>query len=236
MAERVPRRAGGWPRATFLGGLAPATADELLGMTVRHRYESGRPILREGDHATHVVVLESGFVKVTTAVEGFGTLLGIRLPGELVGEIGALTGSPRNATVTACGTVHGGIVTRPAFEDFLRRHPEASTLVMAMIARQLTWANRRRSDFAAFPAHIRLARLLVEIADACGRELDNGRVEIAVPLSHPELAAMIAVSRATIQKAVQELRTTGLIGTAYRRIVILDLPALTTVAAAASGE
>ncbi|MEV4352602.1 Crp/Fnr family transcriptional regulator [Actinoplanes sp. NPDC049596] len=227
MAHRAPRRTGTWPPGTFLGGLTPAVADELVGMSARHRYESGRPILREGALGTHVVVLESGFVKVTTAVEGFATLLGIRLPGELVGEIGALTGSPRNATVTACGVVHAGVITKAAFEGFLRRHPPASTLVMAMIARQLSWANRRRSDFAAFPAHLRLARLLAEIAETCGRERPDGSVEIAVPLSHPELAAMIAVSRATVQKAVQELRGDGLIATAYRRIVILDMKGLT---------
>ncbi|MFF5084876.1 Crp/Fnr family transcriptional regulator [Actinoplanes sp. NPDC000266] len=233
MADRFPRRTGTWPPGTFLGGLAPAAADELLGLSARHRYESGRPILREGALGSHVVVLESGFVKVTTA--DFGTLLGIRLPGELVGEIGALTGSPRNATVTACGTVHAGVVTKAAFEDFLRRHPAASTLVMAMIARQLTWANRRRSDFTAFPAPVRLARLLVEIAETCGRDRPGGGVEIAVPLSRPELAAMIAASRATVQNAVQELRTAGLIATAYRRIVVLDLAALAAFPTIACG-
>lgn len=222
MAETFPRRAAGWAPGTFLGGLAPAAADELLGQSVRRRYEAGRTILREGALESHVVVLENGFAKVTTAVEGFETLLGIRVPGELIGEIGALTGSPRNATVTACGTVEARIITRAGLEQFLRRHPAASNLVMAVIARQLSWANRRRSDFAAFPAHIRLARLLVEIADVCGRPQPDGSIEIAVPLSQPELAAMIAIARATVQKAVHELRDRKLIGTAYRRITILD--------------
>lgn len=222
MAERFPRPVAGWAPGTFLGGLAPAAAGELFGHSVRRRYETGRTILREGALESHIVVLESGFVKITTAVEGFETLLGLRLPGELIGEIGALTGSPRNATATACGTVHARIVTRTVFEQFLRRHPEASNLVMAMIARQLTWANRRRSDFAAFPAHIRLARLLVEIAEVCGRPQPDGSIDIAVPLSQPELAAMIAIARATVQKAVHELRDRKLIGTAYRRITILD--------------
>ncbi|MEU8818729.1 Crp/Fnr family transcriptional regulator [Actinoplanes sp. NPDC048796] len=226
MADRFPRRTG-WPPGTFLGGLTPAAAGELLGLSARHRYQGGRPILREGALGSHVVVLESGFVKVTTA--DFATLLGLRLPGELIGEIGPLTGSPRSATVTACGTVHAGVVTKDAFEEFLRRHPAASTLVMAMIARQLSWANRRRSDFAVYPAPVRLARLLAEIAETCGRDRPDGGVEITVPLSHPELAAMIAVSRATVQNAVQELRAAGLIATAYRRIVVLDQAALAAI-------
>ncbi|MFG1607805.1 Crp/Fnr family transcriptional regulator [Actinoplanes sp. NPDC049265] len=230
MAEGILRRVSGWAPGTFLGGLAPAVADELLGLCARRRYDPGRVLLREGVTGSHIVVLESGFVKVTTAVEGFETLLGIRVPGELLGEIGSLTGSPRNATVTTCGTVLAAVVTKASFEEFLRRHPEASNLVMAMIARQLMWANRRRSDFAAFPARTRLARLLTEIAEVCGRPRQDGTIEIAVPLSQPELAAMIAIARATVQKAVQELRSHKLIGTAYRRIVILDPVGLTRVA------
>jgi CRP/FNR family cyclic AMP-dependent transcriptional regulator len=221
MAERFSRPTG-WAPGTFLGGLAPSARDELLKMCARRRFQSGSTILREGSVGSHVVLLESGFVKVTTAVDGMATLLGIRMPGELIGEIGALTRAPRNATVTACGVVQVGVATRPSFEDFLRRHPDASNLVMATIARKLTWANRRRSDFAAFPAHIRLARLLVEIAEVCGRPLPDGRIEIGVALSQPELAAMIAIARATAQKALHELRERGLISTSYRRIVLLD--------------
>jgi CRP/FNR family cyclic AMP-dependent transcriptional regulator len=222
MAERLSRPTTGWAPGTFLGGLSRPVVDELLGLCARRRYQSGGAILREGSVGSHVVLLESGFVKVTTAVDGMATLLGIRMPGELIGEIGALTHAPRNATVTACGAVQVGVVARQAFEHFLRRHPDTANLVMATIARKLTWANRRRSDFAAFPAHIRLARLLVEIAEVCGRTLPDGRIEIGVALSQPELAAMIAIARATVQKALHELRERGLISTAYRRIVILD--------------
>jgi CRP/FNR family transcriptional regulator, cyclic AMP receptor protein len=236
MAERIPGPAGGWAPATFLGSLPPAIAEELIRLCVRRRFETGRTVLREGALESHVILLMAGFVKVTTAVEGFETLLGIRLPGEVIGEIGPLTDSPRNATVTACGTVYAGILPRAGFEAFLGRHPYASRQVMATIARQLSWANRRRSDFAAFPAHIRLARLLVEIAEVCGRPRPAGGIEIAVPLSQPELAAMIAIARATVQKAVHELRDRELISTAYRRITILDPAGLRRLAGGLTPE
>lgn len=234
--ERIPRPSGGWAPATFLGSLPPAVAEELIGISVRRRFETGRTVLREGTLESHVVLLLGGFVKVTTAVEGFETLLGIRLPGEVVGEIGALTGSPRNATVTACGPVYAGIIPRATFEAFLGRHPYASRQVMATIARQLTWANRRRSDFAAFPAPIRLARLIVEIAEVCGRPAPDGGIEIVVPLSQPELAAMIAIARATVQKAVHELRDRKLISTVYRRVTVLDPAGLRRLADGLTGD
>ncbi|WP_432991252.1 Crp/Fnr family transcriptional regulator [Dactylosporangium sp. CA-233914] len=211
-----------WPANTFLGGLPEATAKELVSLSVPRQFAPGRVVLREGDRETHVELLLSGFVKVTTSVDGFETLLGIRVPGELVGEVGALTGAPRNATVTACGRVTAGVVGQAAFEGFLRHHPAVAARVTAAVAGQLRWANRRRTDFAVYPAHVRLARLLIEIAELCGRPAPGGGIEIGVPLSQPELATMIAIAQATVQNAIRELRGRGLLSTGYRRLTILD--------------
>jgi CRP/FNR family cyclic AMP-dependent transcriptional regulator len=220
------RRVPTWEPGTLLGSLPPGTAAELVDLSTRRQFAPGQVLIREGGRDMHVVLLFGGLVKVSTAVEGFETLLAIRLPGEIIGEIGALTGAPRNATVTACGRVTAGIIPRPDFEAFLRRHPAVASLVTESVARQLRWANRRRTDFAAFPAHLRLARLLVDIAEMCGRPRPDGTVDIGVALSQPELATMIAIALATVQKAVHQLRDAGLISTGYRRITILDIAAL----------
>jgi CRP-like cAMP-binding protein len=219
-----------WSPRSFLGGLPAAAARELVGLSVRRQFAPGRVILREGDLDSHLELLIDGFAKVTTSVDGFETLLGIRAPGELIGEVGALTGAPRNATVTACGRVTAGVLTRPEFEAFVRRHPGAAARVTASLADQLRWANRRRTDFAVYPAHVRLARLLVEIAELCGRPAPGGGIEIGVPLSQPELATMIAIAQATVQKAIQELRRRDLLGTGYRRLTILDPAGLRALA------
>src|SRR3954452_10375142 len=94
-----------WSPNTFLGGLPDATAKELVGLSTQRQFAPGRGVLREGDRDCHVGLRTSGFVKVTTSVEVFEPLLAIRVPRELVGEVGALTGQARNATVTTCGRV-----------------------------------------------------------------------------------------------------------------------------------
>ena len=218
----IPRRDNPWASGTFLGSLPPEVAHALVHNSVRRTVPAGRTLLREGSRGSHVLLLLDGFVKVFTAVEGVETLLGIRLPGEVVGEIGALTGEPRSATVSACGPLTVGQLGSGDFAAFLSRRPDAAALITAAVARQLRWANRRRADFAAFPAHIRLARLLSEIAEVCGRERPDGSVELLVPLSQPDLAAMIAIAQATVQKALHELRDAGLISTGYRRLLITD--------------
>jgi CRP-like cAMP-binding protein len=192
---------------------------------VQRHFAAGRILLREGDRSTHVELLSRGFVKITNVVDGVEVLMGIRMPGDFVGELAGLTGKPRIATATACGQVTSSVITRRDFHNFMRQHPDAAMTMAAVMGERLRWANERRTDFAAFPAGTRLARLLVEIALTCGQRMD-GELTIAVPLSQPELATMVGVSDATVQKVLRDLRENGSIRTGYRHITVVVLPAL----------
>jgi CRP-like cAMP-binding protein len=217
-----------WAPGSYLAELPAQVSKELLALGVRRQFAAGHPLIYEGDRETHVELLVSGFVKVTTVSEGLETLLAVRVPGDIVGETAALTGKPRSATVTACGRVTSIVISRADFRRFLRRHPDAALNMAATLGERLRWANRRRSEFAAYPAALRLARILLEFAVACGRATDDG-VTIGVRLSQPELATMVGIADATVQKAIRELRQHGLIRTGYRQITIVDLDALSSV-------
>jgi CRP-like cAMP-binding protein len=199
----------------------------LLQHGVRRRFEAGRTLLREGDASAHVELLVRGFVKITNVIDGTEVLMGIRLPGDFVGELAGLTGGRRIATATACGRVVSSVVSRHDFHRFLARYPEASLRMAAVMGERLRWANERRGDFA-FPPEVRLARLLVEITRICGHSTPEG-LSIGVALSQSELATMIAVSEATLQKVIRDLRGQGIIRTGYRSMTVLDLAALRTL-------
>jgi CRP-like cAMP-binding protein len=214
-----------WAPGSFLARLTREQSAELLGVGARRQFDAGRVLMREGDRTTHVELVLRGFVKITNLVDGTEVLMGIRMPGDFVGELAGLTGNPRIATAIACGRVTSSVVSKADFHRFLKRYPEATMTMAAVMGERLRWANERRTDFAAHSAEVRLARLLVEIALACGRPAEDG-LTIAVPLSQPELATMIGVSEATVQKVLRELRERGTIRTGYRRLTVLDMSAL----------
>ncbi|MFI2712206.1 Crp/Fnr family transcriptional regulator [Micromonospora sp. NPDC018662] len=212
--------------ASFLGRLPPAIRQEMLGQGRPRRYGPGDRLLREGGTDTHVILLTRGFAKVTTSVEGIEALVAIRCAGDLVGEAAALADRPRMASVTACGTVTGQSLTAEVFRRLLARYPEAARLVTATVAERLHWANARRVDFVAFPADVRLARVLVEIAGRHGHRGPDGGVTIGLPLNQRELAGMIGASEDTVQKALRSLREKRLVRSAYRQLTVLDPAAL----------
>jgi CRP-like cAMP-binding protein len=197
--------------------LSPKACADLLTLGADRAFQN-EILMREGDTEAHVVILRRGFAKVTGSADGSEALLGVRGPGDIVGELAALTGRQRTATVTACGPVLGRVVLRDAFRQFLRRFPDASEQVTASVGDRLTFANRRRVEFGTLPAVVRLAHVLTELVAE-----PTGETALAVPIVHAELASLIGASEDTVQRALAVLRKEGLVRTAYRRIIVLDL-------------
>lgn len=215
-----------WPVGTLLSRLEARTAEVLLGLGTNRQVCDGGVLLREGDETDHVVLLKRAIVKVTVnAPSGREALLSIRVTGDLVGETSALNRRRRSATVTASGRALVSVIHRREFQPFLRDHPDAAVQVAGVVADRLRWANRMRVEFSDYPIKVRLARILAELASAYGRRTSLG-LEIAVPLTHHELATLTGGAEVTVQKALRELREEGLILGGYRRTTVLDLPTL----------
>lgn len=184
--------------------------------------------MREGEETTHVVLIRSGYVKITAATDDGGSaLLAIRPAGDLVGEMAALHDTARSATVTAPVEVTANQITRADFLGFLRRHPEATLAITGMIGDRLRMANRRRLDIYASPTTVRLARILVELCGYLGRSPPGEHV---LGITQHELAELAGVADATVQRALRKLRAAGLITTGYRCVTIRRLKALQDLA------
>ncbi|MFR9777780.1 Crp/Fnr family transcriptional regulator [Micromonospora sp. MS34] len=219
-----------WVAGTFLSRLEKATRDRLLAAGVRRAVRESQVVLREGAEDSHVIVLDDALAKVTVAMaDGRHALLAIRMSGDIVGEISALNGTPRTATVTACRPSIIRIIHRNAFRAFLRDYPDAALEVAGIVADRLRWANRRRVDFASYPVKVRLARVLWEMATAYGQRGPHG-VVISVRLTQGELATLCGAAEISLQKALGGLRAAGIIATGYREIVVRDGEALRAVA------
>ena len=215
-----------WPESTLLGRLDESARTHLLSLGVRRSAAPYSTLLREGAREQHVIVLDDAVTKVTASMgDGRQALLAIRMSGDVIGEISALNATPRSATVTTCCRSTIRIVHRRDFRAFLRANPEAAIQVAGMVADKLRWSNRRRVDFAAYPARVRLARVLCEFGLTYGRRRPEGLV-VDIRLTQAELATLCGAAEVTVQKHLHQLRSEGIIGTGYRRVVILDIWAL----------
>lgn len=226
-----PAGAPRWVAGTLLATLPGPVAAELAELGTGRVFAPGSVLLYQGELSAHVYLLLDGVVKVTaTTQEGGFALLAIRAAGDLVGELAGLDGQPRSATVTAAGTVATRVITQSAFNDFLNRHADVGVALGRSVAGKLRWATRRRIDFGGCEVRVRLARVLVELAAAYGDRVPAG-IRIGVPLTQPELAALVGAAEPTVHQALAMFRRSGVIETGYRSTTVLDLSALCSVAA-----
>jgi CRP/FNR family transcriptional regulator, cyclic AMP receptor protein len=214
------------PAAGFLGALDSSQRAALRDRGIPRRFRKGQALFHEGGQSDRVLLLLEGRVKVST-VTGAGreVVLAFRGPGDLLGELSALDGGPRSASVTAIEPVEGLAVTTADFTAFLRAHPEVALMLLGTIGRRLRDADRKRVEFGAHDTVGRVAARLVELAERYG-EPDPRGVRIALPLSQEELAGWTGSSREAVSKALQSLRRTGWVATERRRITVIDLEAL----------
>lgn len=220
-----------WPPTSLLGGLGPAARERLLALGTQVSYPPGRMLMREGDDTAFVVILTEGVAKATaTAPAGREALLAIRMGGDLAGELAALDGRPRSATVVTCGPVEARVATGPDFVGLLRREPAIAQAVSASVAAKLRAANSFRIDFTGCDAETRLARVIHQIGAVYGEPIGEAAIQIRWPINQLELAALSGTSEPTVQRALRRLREAAVVTTGYRSITILDLARLSQIA------
>ncbi|RKT56677.1 Crp/Fnr family transcriptional regulator [Saccharothrix australiensis] len=230
MTAIPPPRADAWPAGTFLDLLSPASQAALLGLGVPRAYRRGDVMLREAERSDHVVLLVRAVVKATVTLEnGRVALLGIKVGGDVVGEMAALSGEPRSATVTVCGDAHVRVIPAVVFREYLNRFADAGPALTRVIMQTLRWADKRRTDFNGYPAFVRLARVLDELADGYGRAVPGG-VTLDLGLTQRELGALVGAEEDTARKELRSLRDRGVIRMGYRTITIVDRPVLNSIA------
>jgi CRP/FNR family transcriptional regulator, cyclic AMP receptor protein len=216
---------------TFLDALREEELAELHAAGRRRSYGAAVTIVHEGDDAGPVVVLLQGRAKVSTAgAAGREAIIAVRGPGDLIGELSAIDGGPRSATVTTLEPVDVLLLRGSAFAALLERRPRIALVILRMVAGRLRDADTGQAQLGTHDVVGRVSQRVVELAERFG-EHEDGRIEIALPLSQEELAAWAGASREAVSKALQVLRSLRIVETGRRHITVLDIDALRSRAA-----
>ena len=211
---------------TFLSLLDDAEPAALLELGTHRGFPRGAVLMYEGEPGERVMILEEGRVKVTRIEPGgHETMLSIRDPGDVVGEVSLIDERPRLATVTALERVRALVIASSVFRAHLERTPRVAVALLEVEMRRFRETTLKRSQFAASDTTGRLAARIVELSERYGAEREDG-IEIDVALTQDDIAAWTGASRAGVAKAFQTLRELGWIETHRRRMVVRQLDAL----------
>ena len=216
--------AAAWAVEGFVNALSEPERADLLACGRQRRYPRNACVFHQGDNSDFVIVVLEGRVKIVVIAEdGSESLLGVRGPGELVGELAAFDSEPRLASAMALDPLTVQAITADAFRDFVAHHAGAVLGLMQMLIGRLREADRRRAEFGAHDSASRVAHLLAQLA---AEQDPHGHHQAEVRLSQQEIGELIGASRESVSRALAVLRDQRLVRTGRRSVAVLDVSAL----------
>jgi len=203
------------------------SAEELLELVALGRVihvEAEARLFEKGDPGDHLYAVLSGQIAAhTTSESGKTLILAIVDSGEVLGEVALLDGLPRHvsgSTLTACDLFR---LDRAAFVEFLEARPKLCLRLMSVLCGRVRNMSDTIEDAVFFDAPRRLARRLLRLAEDYGREIEDGRIRIQLPLSQESLASMLGITREMVNKSLKSLKASGAVTYLRGYLVLGDL-------------
>lgn len=196
-------------------------------------FEAGATIFSPSPKPEFVFILESGLARIYRVGHGGNELtLGYIHPGEVFGELTAFDDeAPRESYAEATEACRVLRVTRGEFIKVLRSQPSMIFAVAAQVEGRFKRIEARVEDLVFRSARSRLARILIQLADDFGRELEaSGAILIDARLTHADLATLVGSTRPTVSIALGELEDAGVVARNRGTFTILKPDALRAVA------
>jgi CRP-like cAMP-binding protein len=158
-----------------------------------------------GDPGDGCYRLEQGLLKVTMiGASGAERILAIVGPGGIVGELSTIDGLTRSASVAALRDSELTFVSRSAFTAFAENHPEVYRHLVTLLAARLRSADSVLAAGSFLPLKGRVARALLDLSEAFGQDVGQGRILIRQKLSQSDVAAMAGIARENVSRILND--------------------------------
>src|SRR5690349_4287259 len=205
--------------------LEPRERNSLRAIAIARSYDRGEILFHQGDDPGALHAITRGRVKISAITDDAReALFSLAGPGDLVGEISALAGRQRTATVRALEPVRSLAIPADALRAAVSGSPSLAIFFLEIAADRLQAADLQRLEFAGHDVLGRVARRLNSLVQESGRPVRDGiMLEF---LSQEDLAGWTAASREAVNRALHQLRAVGCLRSERRRMIVTDLAAL----------
>ncbi len=225
-ATPPPQALAGLRGIVLLEGLPEAVLAEVA-LACRFRlYRARQTVISRADVDRDCYLVITGKLRVVALSPG-GREVSFRdaAAGETIGEMAALDGRPRCATVVALQDSLLARISPEDLTDLLRRHWPICERMLRHLAGAARGLTERVYELSTLNVQQRLCAELLRLALATDAASADRVVLSPVP-SHSELAARISSYREQVTRELAELARLGLVSRDDRQFVIVDLSRL----------
>jgi CRP/FNR family transcriptional regulator len=203
----------------ILRGMGIASADRVYG--------PGDAIYSEGEYGDALYILISGVVKLFRPYSGSKeATLRLLKPWDIFGHLAFAGEARQRAYAEAVAECKVTKVPKIFMERAIRREPRAALKMMTLLELRLVQYEELVKCLLPRETEVRLANLLPILAQKFGERDEGGSVTIDLRLTHQDLAAMVASTRESVTKVLNEMRNRDVVKIEGGRITLKDYAAL----------
>lgn len=189
------------------------------------RAAKGRTLVEKDSRSTDVFFLLEGVAKVTLySANGREVNVHNVGPGQMFGEISALDGEPRSASIVASTDIVVVAMHANDFMSCIRSSPEAGIWLAKAMASSVRRLTKQVFELSALNVQTRIHCELLRLAQK-GERRNNG-IEVRPAPTHAELATRIGTHREAVTRELGVLEDRGIISYGRRSLTIIDLARL----------
>lgn len=200
--------------------LTPEDLQVLADVAELIRRFRGSHLFREGEPAVAAYLVRDGQVDIYRGDSDSPQVVARVGSGSVIGDIAMFGDGVYKSSARAVGHVRAFRFERSSLLPELARHPSICLRWLVSGLNQLERAQRRI-------IHLMRKSVLAQVADVLAEEATS---QTDVTLSQASIAALLGVSRQSVNEALGKLRAMGVVDTGYRKIKVLDAEALRTAA------
>lgn len=206
----------------FFSDLDERAFSGLAALCYRQTFQPGESIISHlDDRKLDVLFLLSGRARVNIYSSG-GHKVSFReiTPGAIFGELSAIDGEPRSATVEAIEPSSIAGMPRHVFQAALCDHPEFMAAVLKHLTKQVRSLTARVFEFSTMAVRNRLHSELLRMAVA---QQTGNEATLSPNLTHDEMASRISTHREAVSRELSRLEEQGLIVKRGRQLHVADI-------------
>jgi CRP/FNR family transcriptional regulator, cyclic AMP receptor protein len=216
--------------------LPAAVLDDLARSCAWQSVKAGKQILLAKESTSDVFFVVEGKVRILlySAVEGKPVLLTTLGRFHMFGEMAAIDGNPRSATVEAEEDCTLAILSKEHFHKLVHAHPAFSFAIMKHLAAQVRRLTERVYEFSTLSVQARVHAELLRLA-ALASEGEGQALLSPAPLL-VDLAARVSTHREAVSRVISRLQEKGIVRREGADIRILSLSRLRNLLMEEKGE
>jgi len=209
----------------IFASVSPGELETLAERFRWKRFEADQQIISHLDESTDVFLVIEGVVRVIVySPAGKEVTFRDIAAGEYFGELAAIDGLPRSATVAALTDSIIACMSAEIFWEALRIYPDVAALVLKQLAGSVRALTERVFEFSALAVRNRVHAELLRLAR--DHMIGEKMAMIRPAPTHAELASRISTHREAVTRELNHLSRDGLIERQPGALAIHDVERL----------